>query len=70
MPSMRNKLITYLRVSDEEQIKALYTLLEKDIQQNTLFINDDCRDLIADLMLLKKEGLDFFYKKRSIEEME
>ncbi len=54
MPSMRNKLITYLRVADEDQIKALYTLLEKDIEENTLFINDEYRDLITDFNAFKE----------------
>jgi len=36
--TIRKKLITYLADADETKVKALYTLLEKEIEQEDTFV--------------------------------
>lgn len=33
--TIRKKLSDYIQIADEKQIRAIYTLLEKDIEDNT-----------------------------------
>ena len=33
--TIRKKLCDYIQIADEKQIRAIYTLLEKDIEDNT-----------------------------------
>jgi len=48
--TIRKKLIDYLADADDGKIKAIYTLLEKDIQEEDSFILTD-----AQLQILEKE---------------
>ena len=36
--AIRNRLISYLANADDNKIKAVYTLLEKDINEKELFV--------------------------------
>jgi len=48
--AIRKKLMTYLADADDSKVKALYTLLEKEIQQDESFaLTDD------QLQILEKE---------------
>lgn len=31
--AIRKKLVTYMQIADEEKVKAIYTLLKEDIEQ-------------------------------------
>ena len=39
--TIRNRLISYLAKADDNKIKAVYTLLEKDIEEKEIFILSD-----------------------------
>jgi hypothetical protein len=49
-PAIRKKLMTYLADADDSKVKALYTLLEKEIQQDESFALTD-----EQLQILEKE---------------
>jgi hypothetical protein len=48
--TIRQKLMTYLADAEESKVKAIYTLLEKDIQEDHSFILTD-----EQLQILDKE---------------
>jgi hypothetical protein len=48
--AIRNRLISYLANADDNKIKAVYTLLEKDIEEKENFILSD-----EQLEILEKE---------------
>ena len=39
--TMRQKLMTYLADADDSKVKALYTLLENDIDENTFVLTNE-----------------------------
>ncbi len=69
MPSIRNKLIAYLRIADEKQIAALYSLLKIDIEKNVLFV-PEYRDALADVNAFKEGRLGFLLQRKFNEEIE
>ena len=48
--AIRQKLMTYLADADDSKVKALYTLLEKEIQDDNTFVLTD-----EQLQILDKE---------------
>jgi len=48
--TIRQKLMTYLADADDSKVKALYTLLEKDIQEEKTFALSD-----EQMQILEKE---------------
>ena len=48
--AIRNRLISYLADADDNKIKAVYTLLEKDIDEKELFVLSE-----EQLQILEKE---------------
>jgi hypothetical protein len=48
--AIRQKLMTYLADADDSKVKALYTLLEKEIQEEDTFVLTD-----EQLQILDKE---------------
>jgi hypothetical protein len=49
--TIRKKLITYLADADDSKVKAIYTLLEKEIQEEETFVLTD-----EQLQILEKRG--------------
>jgi hypothetical protein len=48
--AIRNRLISYLAGADDNKVKAVYTLLEKDIEEKDIFVLTD-----EQLQILDKE---------------
>jgi len=48
--AIRNRLISYLADADDSKVKAVYTLLEKDIEERQSFVLSD-----EQLQILEKE---------------
>ena len=42
--AIRQRLHNYLEVADDKKIKALYTIIEKDIQENEFEYSDELKD--------------------------
>jgi hypothetical protein len=45
--AIRNKLYDYIRVAEDKKIKAIYTMLEDDIEQQYDYWND--KEFVAEL---------------------
>ena len=52
--AIRHKLYDYIRVAEDKKIKAIYTMLEGDIEQQYDYWND--KDFVAEL---NKRSADF-----------
>lgn len=51
--SLRLKLYDYIRVADEKKIKAIYTILEEEIEEDYDHWND--KDFVEELMKRSEE---------------
>jgi hypothetical protein len=66
MSLIRNKLIAYIKVADETQIKALYALLEKDIEESQY--EETYPDAKSALEAFKKGNLEPIFSRQRFAE--
>lgn len=56
-PAIRQKLMTYLANADDSKVRALYTLLEREISEdNTLTLTDEQLQILEDERQLHLSG--------------